>query len=54
MLQHVFIVSDGTGRTAEQLLRAALVQFESTEVETHIYPNTRSEERDIRNYSCSA
>jgi len=45
MLQHVFIVSDGTGRTAEQLLKAALVQFESTEVKTYIRPDVRSEQQ---------
>lgn len=42
MLRHVFILSDGTGRTAEQALRAALVQFESTEVQTHVYPSVRT------------
>ncbi len=45
MLQHVFIVSDGTGRTAEQLLKAALVQFEFTKVQTYIRPDVRSEEQ---------
>ena len=43
MLQHVFVVSDGTGGTAKQALRAALVQFEFTKVETHIRPDVRSE-----------
>lgn len=45
MLQHVFILSDGTGRTAEQLLKSALVQFENTAVETYIHPEVRSKER---------
>lgn len=45
MLQHVFIISDGTGRTAEQLLKAALVQFEFTKVQTYIRPDVRSEEQ---------
>ena len=48
MKQHVFIVSDGTGRTAEQLLKAALVQFESTKVKTHICPNVRREEQILK------
>ncbi len=45
MLQHVFVVSDGTGRTAKQALKAALVQFESTKVQTHIRPDVRSEQQ---------
>ena len=39
MIEHVFIISDGTGNTAQQALKAALIQFESTEVETHVRPN---------------
>lgn len=45
MLQHVFIVSDGTGGTAKQALKAALVQFEFTEVKTHLRPNVLHEEQ---------
>jgi len=45
MLQHVFIVSDGTGATAKQSLKAALVQFESTKVQIHIRPEVRSEQQ---------
>ena len=45
MLQHVFVVSDGTGGTAKQAIRAALVQFEFTKVEIHIRPNVRSEQQ---------
>ncbi|MDH5414943.1 MAG: kinase/pyrophosphorylase, partial [Flavobacteriaceae bacterium] len=45
MLQHIFIVSDGTGGTAKQALKAALVQFESTEVETHLRPDVRNEDQ---------
>lgn len=45
MLQHVFVVSDGTGGTATQALKAALVQFEFTKVETHLRSNVRSEEQ---------
>ncbi len=43
MLQHVFIISDGTGRTAEQSLKSALVQFEYTKVQKHLRPEVRTE-----------
>jgi len=43
MLQHVFIVSDGTGSTAKQALKAALAQFEFTKVQIHIRPEVLSE-----------
>jgi len=45
MLQHVFIVSDGTGRTAQQSLKASLVQFEFIEVEPFLRPNVRTEQQ---------
>lgn len=45
MLQHVFIVSDGTGQTANQALKAALVQFETVEVETHLRSDVRTEQQ---------
>ena len=45
ILQHIFIVSDGTGGTAKQALKAALVQFEFTEVQTHLRPNVLHEEQ---------
>ena len=45
MKQHVFIVSDGTGQTAKQALKAALVQFETVEVETHLCPEVRTEQQ---------
>lgn len=45
MIQHIFIVSDGTGRTASQALKAALVQFESVEVQTYLRPNVRTEQQ---------
>jgi len=47
MTHHVFIVSDGTGRTAKQSLKAALVQFELTEVQTYLRPNVRSKQQVI-------
>jgi regulator of PEP synthase PpsR (kinase-PPPase family) len=43
MTQQVFIISDGTGRTAEQVLNAALMQFENSEVQTRIHPHVNSE-----------
>ena len=45
ILQHVFIVSDGTGQTAQQALKAALVQFETVEVETHLRTEVRTEQQ---------
>lgn len=41
-MYYVFVVSDSTGRTAEQALNAALVQFEGAEVETIVRPGVRS------------
>ncbi len=43
MLQHIFIVSDGTGGTAKQALKAALVQFEFAEVQTYLRPDVRTD-----------
>ncbi len=45
MLQHVFVVSDGTGETAKHSLRAALVQFELINVQTHVRSSIRSEQQ---------
>jgi regulator of PEP synthase PpsR (kinase-PPPase family) len=45
MIQQVFIISDGTGRTAEQVLSAALVQFENMKVQTKIYPHVSTEKQ---------
>lgn len=44
-MQNVFIVSDGTGRTAEQTVQAALTQFSDLEVVLHRYPEVRSAEQ---------
>jgi regulator of PEP synthase PpsR (kinase-PPPase family) len=44
-MQNIFIISDGTGRTAEQALRAALTQFSDIEVETKVHPEVRTEEQ---------
>ena len=34
MIQQAIIISDGTGRTAEQVLNAAMMQFENIKVNT--------------------
>ncbi len=39
---HLFIVSDATGRTAEQVLDAALFQFQTTHVVLHRFPRVLS------------
>lgn len=41
MLQHIFIISDGTGGTAKQALKAALVQFEFAKVKIYLRPDVR-------------
>ncbi len=41
-MYYVYVVSDGTGRTAEQALNAALVQFEGTEVKTIVRAGVRT------------
>ncbi|GAB4369675.1 MAG: pyruvate, water dikinase regulatory protein [Calditrichia bacterium] len=46
-MNHVFVVSDGTGGTAERALKAALTQFEGKEVNIIKRSEMRSEERVI-------
>jgi len=41
-MHNIFIVSDGTGNTAEQAIRAALTQFPDQEVEILKKPNIRT------------
>jgi len=43
-MYHIFIVSDGTGGTAERALKAALVQFANMKVNFVRRPNVRTEE----------
>ena len=43
----IYVVSDGTGRTAEQALKAALTQFDGVEIEISKYPGVRSSD-DVR------
>jgi [pyruvate, water dikinase]-phosphate phosphotransferase / [pyruvate, water dikinase] kinase len=42
ILRRVVIVSDATGRTAEMVVRAALVQFQGAEVQLHVRPHVRT------------
>lgn len=39
MSRPIFILSDGTGETADRVTRAALRQFEGTRVQVHLFPN---------------
>ena len=43
----IFVVSDGTGRTAEQALHAALAQFPGAEVEILVRPKVRTKARAL-------
>jgi len=40
---HIFILSDGTGKTAEQTINAALTQFVKMETEVKLFPEVRTE-----------
>jgi [pyruvate, water dikinase]-phosphate phosphotransferase / [pyruvate, water dikinase] kinase len=42
--RQILIVSDATGRTAEMVVRAALVQFQGADVRFHLHPHVRSAE----------
>lgn len=41
-MYYVFVVSDGTGRTAEQALNAAFTQFEDTQLEIVVKPGVQT------------
>lgn len=47
-LNKIFVVSDGTGRTAEQALSAALVQFPGAPVDIIVRANVRTAQRARR------
>jgi regulator of PEP synthase PpsR (kinase-PPPase family) len=49
MVQQIFIISDGTGRTAERVVKAALMQFEDSNVQIKISPyiTTKREIQEI-------
>ncbi len=42
-MQHIFVVSDGTGRTARQFLKACLTQFSDTAVKVELRTEVRTE-----------
>jgi regulator of PEP synthase PpsR (kinase-PPPase family) len=44
-VNRVFVVSDGTGETAERVLKAALAQFEGAAVKVERRPEVRTEEQ---------
>jgi regulator of PEP synthase PpsR (kinase-PPPase family) len=44
-MKKIFIISDGTGRTAEQTLMAALTQFPSSAVDIVLKPEVRTEQQ---------
>jgi regulator of PEP synthase PpsR (kinase-PPPase family) len=44
---YIFVVSDGTGITAEQTLRAALTQFTETDVGIELRPEIRTESQAL-------
>jgi hypothetical protein len=52
-MYYVFVVSDGTGATAEQVLNAALTQFKGVEVKVERRPRIRTEE-EIHQVVCEA
>jgi regulator of PEP synthase PpsR (kinase-PPPase family) len=45
MIEQVYIISDGTGRTAEQVMNAALMQFEDSKVQTVIHAHVSTEQK---------
>jgi [pyruvate, water dikinase]-phosphate phosphotransferase / [pyruvate, water dikinase] kinase len=44
-MEKIFVVSDGTGRTAEQILKAALTQYPNARVEIIMKPEVRTEQQ---------
>lgn len=46
-MYRVFIISDGTGRTAAQILDAALTQFPHIEIEINVRPEIRTRDQVI-------
>jgi hypothetical protein len=49
MVQKIFIISDGTGRTADRVVKAALMQFEDSNVQIKIssYVTTKDEIQEV-------
>jgi len=44
-MNYIFIISDGTGKTAQRLVEAALTQFEKAVVKIEIRPGVRTEKQ---------
>lgn len=42
---HIYVISDGSGGTADQMLRATLTQFTETDVKIHRFPEVRTQEQ---------
>jgi regulator of PEP synthase PpsR (kinase-PPPase family) len=47
-MAYAYVVSDGTGRTADLVLKTALAQFEGANLEIVIHPNIREAEQIIQ------
>ena len=47
-MHKIFIISDGTGRTATQAINAALTQFKETEVRLIVHPHIRTEQQIVQ------
>jgi regulator of PEP synthase PpsR (kinase-PPPase family) len=47
-MYNIYVISDGTGKTAEGVVRAALTQFENPDVEINRIGNVRSQEQVSR------
>ncbi len=48
MKHQIFILSDGTGRTAKQAVEAALTQFEGVKCEIHLCPDIRTKKKVLQ------
>ena len=46
-MHQIYVMSDGTGRTAQQMVNAALTQFEEHEIRVHLRADIRSEEQAL-------
>ena len=47
-MDYIFVVSDGTGNTGEQTLKAALTQFAGAEVKIERRPEVRNEKQILQ------
>ncbi len=53
-LRPIFIISDGTGDTAEKVVEACLLQFEKLSVQVHVFPNCVDAEQLQRLFKLAA